>query len=584
MAFFARSRGRGALCFLTLLFGFGASGIATSACGHVGFEDLFATAGSGDGAVDGAGSDGAGNGDDGGTTNPGDDDGGADGGVIRDCVGPNCPGTYVSTATGDDTNPGTADKPVKTIVKGIELAATKPVRDVYVSAGSYVEKVTLIDRVQLFGGYRCQSQPCEWTRDIQANESAIFNKDFEGVLAPKAVTRAARIDGFKIVAKPGTPTAAPGIVTVTLDGGTPAISRCTIVGADSNGGPVGARRTIAVAILSPSNLEMALLDRNTITAGNSTEESNAVLFDTKSGGVANGALAGLLSNTIRGGDAPTTIAVNVVSAGARTILINNTINAGKSTNAGNEAQAWAVSIVNAAISLEGNRINVGSATAPTITGECAANLNTFCGGIISRGAAATLHSNVVFGVKAPRSCAVLIEASDANAGSINVNGNTLDGAGDANGTSTAIALRAAAGQNGGTTGRIRNNILLGGVGKNRYAIFEELTANRTIHPAAIENNDFFNPPPARTDFAYHFWNGGEGTSMTFAQMNTTLQTPLPAQNIAQDPQLDTARVHISAQSPCVDRGINSAEAPPRDIDNEKRPKGDRLDIGADEAK
>ncbi|MBI5528785.1 MAG: choice-of-anchor D domain-containing protein [Deltaproteobacteria bacterium] len=55
---------------------------------------------------------------------------------------------------GDDNNTGTIAAPVKTIAKGIELAAAQDPRwAVYVSAGAYAEGVTMVSGVSLFGGY-----------------------------------------------------------------------------------------------------------------------------------------------------------------------------------------------------------------------------------------------------------------------------------------------------------------------------------------------------------------------------------------------------------------------------------------------
>ena len=93
-------------------------------------------------------------------------------------------GTFVSGATGNDANPGTTLSPVKTIAKGIANALTLGgARTVYVAGSHYPEKVTLVEGVSLAGGYLCNASPCPWTLDAVANDTAILNPDFEGVLA-----------------------------------------------------------------------------------------------------------------------------------------------------------------------------------------------------------------------------------------------------------------------------------------------------------------------------------------------------------------------------------------------------------------
>jgi hypothetical protein len=119
---------------------------------------------------------------------------------------------------------------------------------------------------------------------------------------------------------------------------------------------------------------------------------------------------------------------------------------------------------------------------------------------------------------------VLLEDGEVGVGAIILNDNTLDGAGIGAidfSLSTAVALRVNVGTNA-TFGKVRNNILLGGPNKSRYGVYE-------------------------------------------------------------DPPLLDATWHLAATSPVIDKGT-STEAPSRDIDDESRPKGTAVDIGADEAK
>ena len=67
--------------------------------------------------------------------------------------------------------------------------------------------------------------------------------------------------------------------------------------------------------------------------------------------------------------------------------------------------------------------------------------------------------------------------------------------------------------------------------------------------------------------------------MTIANVNAIVNQAKA--NISDDPTLD-ATSHLKAGSKCIDQGT-ATEAPMRDIDGEKRPKGAAIDIGADEA-
>jgi hypothetical protein len=52
-------------------------------------------------------------------------------------------------------------------------------------------------------------------------------------------------------------------------------------------------------------------------------------------------------------------------------------------------------------------------------------------------------------------------------------------------------------------------------------------------------------------------------------------------NQAIDPKMD-ATWHLQAGSPCIDAGT-ATEAPAQDMDNQPRPQGAAVDVGADEA-
>lgn len=59
---------------------------------------------------------------------------------------------FVAT-TGDDANAGTMDAPVKTVARGLTLAAAQGKTALYLAKGTYNESVTLISGISLYGGY-----------------------------------------------------------------------------------------------------------------------------------------------------------------------------------------------------------------------------------------------------------------------------------------------------------------------------------------------------------------------------------------------------------------------------------------------
>jgi hypothetical protein len=85
---------------------------------------------------------------------------------------------FVDTLTGNDTTgDGTMDKPFKTIQTGINFAASTTAatgfpgihKDVYVSLGTYMEHVSMVDGVSLYGGYDAATK---WSRS--ANNATVI--------------------------------------------------------------------------------------------------------------------------------------------------------------------------------------------------------------------------------------------------------------------------------------------------------------------------------------------------------------------------------------------------------------------------
>ena len=150
------------------------------------------------------------------------------------CLRGRCVGTYVSTATGDDSNPGTRSRPKATIGAGVKQAeqlarvarVTAPV-PVFVAAGVYAEDLLVPNHVDLLGGWA----PPTWIRDVHGSPTQINPIDAAGVrFADAAMTPATvRFSGFTVrgsdsrgatAAATVSHGASPSLEDLTLSGGT----------------------------------------------------------------------------------------------------------------------------------------------------------------------------------------------------------------------------------------------------------------------------------------------------------------------------------------------------------------------------
>jgi hypothetical protein len=160
-------------------------------------------------------------------------------------------GVFVSPA-GSDTNPGTLAQPVKTVQRGIQIAAASSgVFDhVYVAGGVYQESVTLTGGVSLYGGYSANFR----VHNPAGNETAIFGAasttPAPGAVNARALTSAVLVDGFTIVGHDGvTPGASSYAVYLQDTGSLLTLRRNRIV---AGNGAAGSRGTDGAAGSSPT--------------------------------------------------------------------------------------------------------------------------------------------------------------------------------------------------------------------------------------------------------------------------------------------------------------------------------------------
>jgi len=489
-------------------------------------------------------------------------------------------GTFVSARTGNDLNRGTRALPVRTIGQGIRNAQMLGLpQTVVVAEGSYGEKVIMVGGVTLLGGYHCSASPCSWLRSPTAFIATIVNTDFEGVFAGAGVTAATVIDGFHIDGLSGSaPT--PGSAGITVRGGSPTISGNKIVGGNVSGGPFASGRSIGVHLRASPDGAATRIVGNDIRGGMSSGTSTALMFDAFP--LTTGTVATVTGNVLRGGTAVRSTGITAWNAMAGTLFADNDIYAGDSLRG--------VSIgieVGGTVTINGNRINADASA----TGTCT-NPSGWCAGIASQSSTSVITNNVVFGPRGPRSAGVHLGESETAAGGVVLNGNFVDGGGGASFGGTATATRSAAlvltigscvscGLRG-VVGRVRNNILMGGSGVLRFGVLEEPAAGRVIRPEALENNLFhFAPSGTTVDVLYRQIGllGGVTDHTDIATVNAIIAPPADA-NLSADPRVD-ASWHLLPGSPCIEQGTTT-EAPPVDFDGELRPRGDDIDIGADE--
>lgn len=498
----------------------------------------------------------------------------------------NCPtddGLFVSVALGSDTNPGTRTMPLKTISAALTKAkAMGGPRSIYVGQSVYAEKVTLAKDVSLNGGYECNANQCTWVRDLITFETLIMNQDFEGVLAGPGLGPTALIGGFTIRGKDGTPTAAPGSVALTIAGSAPTVRGNKIIAGNvtGNGGPTASDRSIGIALRGSGNTA-SIIENNVITGGTGVGLSAGITLEAV-GGVVSSAL--VTSNVVKSGAARRSVGIAAFGSGPTTIISNNDVTTGNSSGGASHG----IELTSSG-AITKNRINADD----TMTGTCT-NQTQWCAGIVTNGATASITNNVVYGPKGFRTAGVFMTETEVPTGAVVLNSNYINGggAGGSSGVTTRNTSAAIVVSIGicntcglkGAVGRVRNNILDGGINLDRFGVREDPAQGKTTSVELLDSNDiwFESQQFGRNDTLYRevSSSGTPIDTKSIGQLDGWTSPPT-MDNLNEDPVRD-ATWHLHSNSPCIDSGT-STEAPAKDFDDDSRPQGNGVDIGPDEA-
>lgn len=474
-------------------------------------------------------------------------------------------GTFVS-ALGDDNNPGTQEKPVQTIGKGILNATTiGGGHDVYVSIGTYEEKVTLEEGVSVLGGL----DPSVWQR-LPGAYSVLLNVDPGGVTSVLGTTNDTEMSGFEIHGLDG---AGAGVLSigVTLDSASPWLRDNVILAGITTG---GTGRSVGVYVTGTTPEDGPLLQDNDIQAASAGGDSRGVEVDGLSTKVV------LDQSSIRAAAGVSSMALYIKSSAPGTIVRKSILQSGAALDAG---VSFGV-VSGGHVALDANVINLGVNDMQEALATCAGSMR-FCGGIWIFGGSAAITNNYVSGADAKRSAALFVREQDAVVfDGVTAHNNWLDGGGKSTpvdgSESAAVALAAKAGPAGPTDSQVailRNNIFSLGVNKLGFGIFEELVSGKTVTPIH-DHNLYFGVATPMEDFYYRDTDGNNG--VTFVASLDKLPGG-DIGNLSADPQMDfVPGAHLPAGSPCVDAGTEDG-APPTDFEGEARPRG-AFDIGPDE--
>lgn len=213
--------------------------------------------------------------------------------------------------TGNDTNDGARNAPVKTIARGIAAAQVSGKHKVYVSGGTYSETIQMADSVSVYGGFKvsfdgatCEKKLSDGSSDI--NQVLILGPSTP-VVTFNQITSETHLEGV-IVESSDT---ASGQVLVSVSSDVPSSANNEIIEDSYIISPdIVSGSTTAVSVENAS----PILVNDVIDGGNSQESTGVLLTDSPA--------AKLVQNTIHGGTSPSS-STAVRSKNSVPALLNN---------------------------------------------------------------------------------------------------------------------------------------------------------------------------------------------------------------------------------------------------------------------
>ncbi|MBN2323597.1 MAG: hypothetical protein JXQ30_07680 [Spirochaetes bacterium] len=412
---------------------------------------------------------------------------------------------FVCGTRGDDSNPGTAEEPMKTIQAAIDYADTQYIAAaVIVAEGTYSKDfnadgspvVMLKEGISLYGGYSSDFSE----RDTAVHETILEdtssgggtignpNRAVEGDGSVTAITNTTIIDGFSIKGGGGDHSSA----IFNTSG-----SAQTIQNSEINGGS-GDIYSYGISNLASD----PLVQYNVIDGGNAPDRAHGIYNSSSS--------PTIQYNAILGGDDPVSVRTFGIfnDSGSGPTIRNNAIDGG--------------------IGAPSYGIRSESSSSPTIVN------NTVHGGTVGN-------------------CYAINDVSSTSI----IRNNTVIVGGAASSNTYLVCLALGSGT------IIENNILITSGGTNRYGIFEE---SSNADPASVRNNDIYHVGSGSTLALYYDADGG-GLIMDIVTMENDLQVEgkTTGGNVTIDPQFATGSsdgLHLSGSSPdsVTKEGLNGAHS------------------------
>lgn len=473
---------------------------------------------------------------------------------------------WVSSGEGSDGNPGTIDKPFKTIAKALEVSQDGATyKDIHVVGGDYEEmnELTITSGIGIYGGYGELTPENTRERDVKSNKTNVQIGETSrcGIYIGKLLYGdLVTIDGLYITA--------PGR-TICIYGASANISNNEIHATQSFGAWISFIEAISIGSSNKDATIYVNIENNVITVDDIWVKTNGtyskgIEFFTEVDG-ASGSL-NLKDNEITVGDGrQNSLGVTVIELGASStyfVATGNTIHTGAAGEASNPISLFDENIVGGTATIDGNILIAGDIDQSVKTeyvqfGASATGIAAW-----GFGDSYIINNVIVSGENGDYSDGISLWYGN----NFMVYNNTIiarETAGES--TSKAIFLFE------DSTIQAANNIICAdngyGIYKSASASILSLTSNLFCDSNLIVGLE------GEDQFSYDSISDLLGTN--YADDSNLIGDPKFADAANND-------YHILSGSDAIDAGEDLSGLVDDDIDGEERPGGSAYDIGADE--